>query len=291
MPRIGTLLERTAVFIYPNLGAAKRLENAGGTGFFLGIPIDPELINMHVYIVSVRHVIEQCNSPVIRVNTKSGTDDLIETNLDEWYVHPEGVDLAIAAINVNPAEVEFGHFLRDHFVDDDFIKEHEVGMGDEIAMIGRFKHHEGRQRIIPVARFGYLATSRTQPMPNPHTRLDEESFLVEMRSISGYSGSPVVLLIEPFSRRSESGGISAGWHLRLLGIDWGHIETREKVLDQSGYEHPDKLQVKLNSAMSAVIPAWKLDDLLDIQELVEMRNEREWTITKDATENPGSLDS
>jgi hypothetical protein len=58
----------------------------------------------------------------------------------------------------------------------------------------------------------------------------------------------------------------------LLGIDWGHIPHFEDVVDEGGKRHPDGWRVRSSSAIAAVVPAWKLVELLNVRELVEQRD-------------------
>jgi hypothetical protein len=51
------------------------------------------------------------------------------------------------------------------------------------------KFHEGRQKNSPTARFGNIAQMPNEPVIIK--RFEQECFLVEARSIGGYSGSPV----------------------------------------------------------------------------------------------------
>lgn len=276
MARIEDIIVDCVFFIYPSGQAAIDGEEAGGTGFFLGIPFARQADGMHVYAVTVGHIVRGYDSPTLRINTKDGNFDLVEKKRDEWVIHPEGADLAITPIDIKWEHHKIGYFLREHLINKEFIQDKDVGIGDEVCMVGRFKHYEGSKRNTPVARFGNLAAMPTEPLLNTFTQLDEESFLVEARSISGYSGSPVVLLIEQFSRRPTKEALSSQWYLSLLGIDWGHIRTHEKVRDQAGntIEYP-KMQVQFNSVMMGVVPAWKLNELLEQKEFVESRKEKE----------------
>ena len=71
-----------------------------------------------------------------------------------------------------------------------------IGIGDEAIAIGRFINHDGNQRNQPSVRFGAIAQ-----MPKDKIRTDtgeQDAFLVEIKSISGYSGSPVFALTSAF---------------------------------------------------------------------------------------------
>lgn len=57
----------------------------------------------------------------------------------------------------------------------------------------------------------------------------------------------------------------------FLGIDWGHISHFEGVVDEGGKRHPDHWRVKSNSAIAAVVLAWKLIELLNEPQFVNQR--------------------
>ncbi|HVA07636.1 MAG TPA: hypothetical protein VNG12_12935 [Acidimicrobiales bacterium] len=107
-----------------------------------------------------------------------------------------------------------------------------------------------------------------------------------MRSLPGYSGSPVVLYWEktavmswtvhatPDSIIGQRGVMDRSW---LLGIDWGHPGRTQPVLDADGNPVPQGLRVRTNTGLSAVVPAWKLATLLELPELVASRHEAETT--------------
>jgi hypothetical protein len=110
-------------------------------------------------------------------------------------------------------------------------------------MVGRYIEHEGKFKNLPVVRFGNIAM-----MPSEHIlqweREDhlQESFLVDMRSISGFSGSPVLSYSPQISNddlshtlgaimeRGTYGHIDIGiGSPQLLGIDWGRMLTNKDV--------------------------------------------------------------
>lgn len=67
-----------------------------------------------------------------------------------------------------------------------------IGPGDDVARLGRFITHDGRQRNKPLARFGNIAMmhDNAEPIeiaPGRH----QVGLLVECRSLSAFSGSPV----------------------------------------------------------------------------------------------------
>src|SRR5205823_4279853 len=102
------------------------------------------------------------------------------------------------------------------------------------------------------------------------------------RSISGYSGSPVFVYkpqqeikaippspLDPYAGETYVTSITdpVGVPL-LLGIDCGHVRNKEPILDANGNPHPFGWHVETNTGMAIVIPAWRLEDLLNRPELV-----------------------
>ncbi len=96
---------------------------------------------------------------------------------------------------------------------------------------------------------------------------DVESFAVEMRSIGGYSGSPVFVYFNTFDPRPNIEGVEPpvrstysvhGLQVEnigplLLGIDWGHIPLNDSLIDPETGKL--KHYIKSNSNMAGVAPA------------------------------------
>jgi hypothetical protein len=163
-----------------------------------------------------------------------------------------------------------------------------LGNGDEAFMIGRFFSQEGKQQNTPAVRFGNISM-----LP-----LERDVFLVEHRSLPGYSGSPVFAWIDPNLPRDEF-GFPAPSHMRqehygpwLLGVDSCHIHSFEPVLNSQNPE--DKAEpprwVKTHTGMAEVVPAWKLYELLNSPVLVEQRHQEDEAITRNKTNNYRSMD-
>ena len=166
-----------------------------------------------------------------------------------------------------------------HFIDKTRLIDYEVGVGDDCYMVGRFINHEGYQRNLPTVRFGAIAQMPGEPIPT-QWKVQEEAYLVEMRSISGFSGSPVIVRIP--SRRARQVPIEKSvpydpdndWHM-LLGIDCGHSIDKDAALyhkDQTD-EPLEEYKVEYNTGLAIVIPAWKLQDIIDSPEAAKMRDE------------------
>jgi hypothetical protein len=95
--------------------------------------------------------------------------------------------------------------------------------------------------------------------------ISQEAFLVEARSDSGYSGSPVFVTPQYFI--DETGGVDflVRSSTHLLGVDCGHFPTPEAIRED-GTPH-----VALNTGFMIVVPSWRLVELLNDEFVQEAR--------------------
>src|SRR5262249_14449914 len=153
------------------------------------------------------------------------------------------------------------------------------GIGSEVLFVGRFMGFDGQESNRPSVRFGNISICPPVVIniPRANQTHPQESFLVEARSLPGYSGSPVYWLRQ-VPRRSGDYTITLqpAYAAKLLGVDHGHLPQWDDVYEQD-QKTPSwaRLRVNLNSGMMVVIPAWKIRELLDIPHLVETRNVNE----------------
>jgi hypothetical protein len=261
MPRLPNDIEHTVGFLYQTRADAEANARLGGTCSFVGLPggkdVPQERPNSpfyeggmySTYAVSNRHVVWNASAPVIRINTRRGSSRIIDLDCTEWIVHPDGDDLAVAYIGdkIDSAADEMIVAETDHFILESSITEHGIGMGDDVFMIGRFINLQGDEhRIAPSARFGSISMM-PQSLWNPALKRQQLSFAVEMRSRTGFSGSPVTVYRtppgNPFRYKAQR---QTFWG--LLGINWGY------VLDENGD----------NTWLNGVVPAWKILDVLNM---------------------------
>ncbi len=214
------------------------------------------------YVVTNSHVAVNCGA--IRLNTKDGSSDVIPLSKEAWIHHPAGDDLAIAAMSLSDRFQYKALPMNTFSLTKEDIALYNVGPGDDIFFMGRFITHEGKQRNQPVVRFGTIAMMPGEPIFQPERGHHQESFLVEARSLSGFSGSPVMLYIPPFSHRFRGGkfepgdGLDTSTTTGLLGVDWGNMHLGDEALTNSG--------------IMAVVPVWKLTELLDDEEVAAIRD-------------------
>jgi hypothetical protein len=283
MARVPDDLLRCAFFLYRSRKHAEEGSPRGGSGFFVGVDWTDNPDRRHVYAVTNKHNITACrDSVVIRATKLDGELDLIETDPVEWHPSPLH-DISIRPIEPSKAAL-FQNVSDGLFVERDNFRglingATCLGPGDEVFMIGRFISHDGIKRNHPSTRFGNLSM-----LAAPIKRAEggtEESFAVDMRSISGYSGSPAFICWEFASGNLK--GVNRTFvdsFLALLGVDWGHISMRLDVMDAAtGEPRRDGSYVKSHTSMAGVVPAWHLRELLssEIPEQQRMRDEQEAT--------------
>lgn len=134
-------------------------------------------------------------------------------------------------------------------------------------MIGRFITREGQQQNAPTARFGHISQMMGDPIETDRG-YQEEAILCEVRSIGGYSGSPVFVVPNPtYQRPGKALPSDRGV---LLGVDFCHLRNWVDAHDSTGHKNPH-IRVPLNSGMAGVIPAWRLQNLLMSEEAVKAR--------------------
>jgi hypothetical protein len=222
-------------------------------------------------------VIETGNT-VIRLNTKDGKFDTFDFTENHWVKHPDKDDVAACPMPTLDMDLHIykeigpGVLLKKYEID-----AFRIGPGDDVFVVGRFINTQVKIRNIPSVRFGNIAQMPIEPIEQDRVfgKFQQESFLVEARSISGYSGSPVFLILLARSSRQEPGFKLPTDVFRLLGIQWGYILDQEPVRDSSGRPVDTGLQVHLNTGMMGVVPAWKLAELLKSDILMEHRKQAE----------------
>jgi len=285
LPRIDQHLLDSVVYLYPSEESAETGTKIGGSGFLIGIWSGQEKVQ-HLYVVTNRHVVDGGFS-VVRI-TGNNDETVIRTVPEDeqsgWKFPHDPDDLAVWYLGGQPiaGEQKFSFVPFGALVSQ--ADRGSYCVGDECFMLGRFIRHDGKQRNLPTARFGNISMLPEEQILNSSGQL-VDAFLVETRSQAGYSGSPVFVYHEGVTaympvreasahKRSVS-KIKLDTHesmiFMLLGIDCAHLPNAAIVtqVNENGgltqRPHPDvpDARVELGSGMLAVVPAWKLADLLN----------------------------
>lgn len=284
MPRINDQFLECVFYLYPSRKTAEAGEQMGGTGFVTGVKSAVDSGTLYGYAITNQHVAVDGGSSCIRVNRRDGSVEILEFDPANWLTHPAGDDLAIIPLGGMKAEIHaIRLFDESMFVTEELALKENLGPGDEVFMVGRFIHHDGKERNDPSVRFGNISM---QPRPiiqdRGHNRFPQLSYAVELRSMGGYSGSPVFVYRMPWNM--ITGSLTVGSpKIWFLGVNWGHItdkwEVREGWTRSVRQNHESSVRkvnyVRANTGMNGVIPAWKVKDLLDLPALAEHRRKQE----------------
>lgn len=265
--RIDDAFKNSAFYIYRSAADAKRGVAEGGTGFLVAVRHKVNRRCAAMYAVTNAHIIRAFNTPTFRLNTHAGKIATEGTKKSDWIIHPDGDDIAVLPF-AKYDEYKIRAIPEEQFFREATLNKYYFGVGDEVFMVGRFVGHEGRKKNLPSVRFGNISMIPEEPVR--YQSDEHEAFLVELRSVGGYSGSPVFIWW-PITEHGRS------TTALLLGIDCGHIQTTEPVhakgKRQIGF-------VSFNSAMAVVSPVWRIRELLDKPVVVEQREKEDTLITE-----------
>ena len=274
-------------YIFGSCEAAFENSRLGGTGFLAATPVDAVSKVYQFYGVTAAHVIRQAKTPVLRFNKRFEDGiDVFEAPASRWAQHPDGDDISVCPLQINTKFLRTLGIETDRFLSISRIESENIGIGDDVFMLGRFAQHSGsKTQNIPVVRFGNISTMPTEPIESPHG-IKQVSFLVECRSIPGHSGAPVFVYkrldfekpdpVSPVTglKLPDVGGtrqlVSDGYW--LLGMNWCHLED----------------QGKENTGMAGVIPAWKILEVINTEQFVNQRKELAERIQNQAGDKTGS---
>jgi hypothetical protein len=243
----------------------------GGTAFIVGVHTDETFGLAH--IVTAKHVAEAIEpaEAVIAMNAKDGLPRYLRTGDQQWFYHPtepESVDAAVMPFgSVRFQDYDTVWIPEDIFATVDRIAEFDIGLGDELVIIGLFTRFFGRQELTPLVRTGNIAMMPKEKLPSSQFG-DMEAYLAEGRSIGGLSGSPVFVrnTVKMPMRTAEGApaymsGLGA---FHLLGLMHGHWDLPVSF--------PAAEQAEaVNMGVSIVVPAKKILEVLYHPKLVAMR--------------------
>lgn len=257
MPRIRDAILDCVIYLYRSVHEAEEGINIGGSGFLVHIKGEEDPNIDHIYAVTNRHVVD-AGAIHVRMNTVSGRKLIMKARKEYWQRSKED-DLAVVRLGGLPEEAKLLALAEECLLTEEDVAKHGIGVGDEILMLGRFINREGAQQNSPTARFGHIAQMMGDPITADDGHVQEGAILCEVRSIGGYSGSPVIVLPNPVYARD--GEPLPTDRAVLLGVDFCHIPNWVAAADSSGKPNPH-IRVPLNSGMAGVIPAWRLRVLL-----------------------------
>jgi len=303
MPEIEQRLLDSVIYLYPTQEDARAGGVSGGSGFLLSVDLPDHPGMIALYAVTNAHVIGG-GATVIRLNAGDADVKTIPYQDAHWQRHPNGDDVAAAFLGVFPSQPGQIAIPEHMILERDAYRRPAVG--DEVFFLGRFVGLDGILRNSPMARFGNIAMASPQRIQS-EGGLQLVGFLVDSRSASGFSGSPVFTtrrweethvgrnyqrLLDRYqgeldrhqlaSRYSSNAAMpkpprAPTWRpdeVRLIGMTFGHILSYEPVLNAQRQPMSEGLQVRHNSGVMGVVPAWTIMELVMDERLVERREAR-----------------
>jgi hypothetical protein len=272
--------------------------SARGTAFLvrvetLGSAFD-HLVTARHNIEMIEHKYEELGVPeadrsvVIRVNKEGGGVEFAYSKLEHWLTHPDEssyIDVAVIPVIIVEADtagpgLAVRAFQQGEFVTDEVVKSLDLMPGAPIATVGLFTSHFGATRNIPVVRTGNIAMMRDPGNMVETKRGYMDAYLVEVRSLGGLSGSPVLVPSEPFwmgddrKIKKPFAGQKAAY---LLGLVHGHFVLRDendivREIDEQG-DNEALSEDELNAGIAVVVPVDKILETINQTALVEAREE------------------
>lgn len=245
------------IYVFDSVAAAERGDIGGGTGFLYSVPGDWKNAPRHFFAFTNAHV--AVNARAIRLKRADGTSLVWPINQNDWHEHESGDDVAVAYLNRELLEGVPSDGLQ-HTV---LIRRDNVVLGDEerrvldpnvwtgapCVLLGRVVAQCLQPSNNPIARFGTVSSHTLSPIfQNMRGRM-QESLVVEVRSLSSYSGSPVFM-----------GPLNT-----LLGINWAHLTMTQEVWRRlpDGRTARSGEFIEMSIGQAGVVPAWKLTELLN----------------------------
>ncbi len=291
MPKLPPNVIKCVFYLYRTPEDARAGTDPHGTGFLVSVPIGRlrgGALDSHLYAVANWHVVADESDkddppcPVIRLNGKDGTPIVVPLTVADWLYISGGVDVAVAPLEVNDKH-DVLSIPVEMFLDADMV-DGLIGIGDDVFMMGLFIDHSGGPRNVPAARFGNISMVPSADAPVPQPNLGEgEAFVLDLHSRSGFSGSPAFvyrtfgsdmtadvsdyfhIMNEPRLREPISLRVYDPTVFKFLGIHFAQFPEE--------LEAHDGTPISGLSGMTCAIPAWKILDVLNLPELVAMREE------------------
>lgn len=288
MPQISSDILDTVFYLYKSRADAEAGVNKGGTGFWVSMPAG--VGGEYIYAVSNWHVAVKGGYSVIRVNKTDGGIDIFDLDPSEWFFKPQWHDVAIADAPTRQPHHSFRTIPISMLATNSMVEGKQIGPGEDIFMIGRFVDSDGGKTNVPAVRFGNISVM-PQKIGTLTGAIDVESYILDVHSRTGYSGSPVFVYRTMGSDLRRIAGktlaVPESKMLMLLGIHWGQFPETWEISTGGDVEEENSLPSSAKyvqgwSGMTLAAPAGAILELLEMPELRRRRVKavREYLDTK-----------
>ena len=250
---------------------------ANGTAFFVGVknPAEPPVFS--VYLVTAKHVLykpdttEFLDKIFIRINRKDGGSEVgvipIKATGDNRtvFLHDDpSVDIAVIPFLPDQEKFDF-KFLPDEFITTrETYNTLKIREGSEVFFTGLFAPYLGAEKNFPIVRFGRVSLITDEKIEWQGKKMS--LYLIEAGSYGGNSGSPVFFYL---GSDREPGSLVVGPPiLKLAGVMQGTFLDVQEIKVVETKNTPISLS---NMGIAAVVPGYKLHELLFSKELKRQR--------------------
>jgi hypothetical protein len=232
------------------------------------------------YLVTAEHVVSSLRGHDIwvRSNTKDGK--AIENQLSNalWWFHPDNAhnatDVALTLVDFSANEDHVAIPLNQDTAiaaTDLVLRSNGIGVGHEVHISGLFRSHYGQERNVPIVRVGNIAMMLGEKVYTKYCGCID-AYLIEARSISGLSGSPVFINIPMPAGGSTLQLTRERTH--LLGLMHGHFDVQNLSDDIVVDADVDPGRgIGINTGIGVVIPVEKILETLQHPGLVSRREQ------------------
>ncbi len=248
-----------------------------GTGFFVGVKNPKNPSYSSVYLVTAKHVLQDTTKAffpkvAIRLNKRVGGVETIEIPLilkgkdrDVFLHNDKSVELAVIPALPNPVIYDFQIMPEDFITSKAAFDSLKIQEGAEVFFTGLFLPYQGVLRNYPIVRFGRVALLTNEKIQWSDQKMD--LYLIETSSFGGNSGSPVFFYFEPVGPPGTT-IIGATPIFKLAGVILGFFGQPQPIQVVETSKIPFSVS---NIGISAVVPSYKLHDILFGNELKKLR--------------------
>jgi len=248
-----------------------RVKKPLGTGFVVSslAPVQAP-VQMHSYVVTAAHgVRDERRETWVRFNCSDGSTH--DEPVTKWYCHPTE-DVAVFPLGRMDAPVVSAAVPTFTFLDAERPPGLWPQLGDRVYFIGLLSSLTAMAEAnIPMVRSGTLGRMYQENIPlrigPDHVFNINKGHLIDCRSYQGFSGSPCFIQFQPAHGKSLRDATA------LLGLMAGHLDDWTDARVSDGISGTVKSRV--NTGVGIIVPAEGITAALNIQELIDLRKERE----------------
>lgn len=228
-----------------------------GTAFVVRMGTVDEILHESFYLVSCEH----CTKTNVQARFSNGRSVMIQSS--QWCRSLTGDDVVGFDItDMVLADSDIGNIDID-----DAVKrvEPHFGIGSDLYMLGLSVDEEDKGVNVPRARFGNLSgfADDNSPMRQGNDA-ERPCHLGDMRSRTGFSGSPVIGYLELSALDSH-----VNYRNRLFGIHSAQHRERITLFNANDYTIAE-----MPSSMTRIVPAWIILELLNNHPLLTAEREQ-----------------